>query len=486
MTKRDTDPGYKFPTPFDPGEYSCIVVYVPKHTLYYAAFWRAYEYFTTWYAWARDPLHTGKKVGELWLRGFERARKQFDNTKGECIMAITDIRIDPLDACNIQIQIDGGAEWIDKISVGNCGGGGGGSPCPVLRYNGAQLECYDTCTKTWSPIGEATDQTVNMPLPPIAILPNGSNCDATANMADYVYQCCKKIEGGLANLEGVLTSILEAYIIITAAFPITEWLAALATGFFNADSEVGKNWEQTRDFDTRPSLRAALFPYVKTDGTIDQQGFDSAIHAVEQLQHDAITTPIVLAWGDVLNIMHVIGPNGLSRMNSSAGIVGADCTTYEYNVVYDLTKTPGPFAPTFYFDGYNAQWVNGIGWKTVLRHIDGVRDVRICSIQAAFQPASLTNIDFAFHATNGINDGSIDELKAEIELTPSGTVYVTNDDEGAQHINWLGSEDGVTGLGFSRRSGVNLPEDGVTDPGGEVFVTQCSIRGRGLNPFPAP
>ena len=104
------DKGYLFPDPIDPGETECFVVYVPKHTLYLAAFWRSYEYLTTWHAWQPDIDKTAKDVAALWQAAFQLARDKYE--AGERCQ-LYDLRYKPTDPTITQASVDSGVSWFD-------------------------------------------------------------------------------------------------------------------------------------------------------------------------------------------------------------------------------------------------------------------------------------------------------------------------------------------------------------------------------------
>lgn len=107
--------GYLFPEPYDPGETVCIRVLVPKHAIYIAEFWHAYEHFTKWSSWARDDAHTAKEVAALWLSCFNVARTYYESGQ-ECEAPMSfDMRTKPGAAWITQVSVDGGVTWHDAI-----------------------------------------------------------------------------------------------------------------------------------------------------------------------------------------------------------------------------------------------------------------------------------------------------------------------------------------------------------------------------------
>lgn len=69
--------GYEIPDPIDPGDAICVRIYVPNDRLYIAAFWAAYEHFTTWIAWEKDNARRGKDAAAVWRKWYDLARADF-------------------------------------------------------------------------------------------------------------------------------------------------------------------------------------------------------------------------------------------------------------------------------------------------------------------------------------------------------------------------------------------------------------------------
>lgn len=110
--------GYVIPETVDPGVYKCIKVYVPSDTVYIGAFWRAYEFFTSWLAWARDSDHRGKDAAAVWRTGFDMARALWESGEG-CEMEII-LRQNPANKCQLQQSHDGGDTWTLAFDYNLC------------------------------------------------------------------------------------------------------------------------------------------------------------------------------------------------------------------------------------------------------------------------------------------------------------------------------------------------------------------------------
>jgi hypothetical protein len=106
--------GYPIPEPLDPGALRCFRVYVPDDTLYIGAFWRAYEFFTSWLAWERDEDHRGAAAAAVWKAAFNQARIEYEAGEG-CEDMSYDTRVKPGYPYIQQASSDGGATWHDSL-----------------------------------------------------------------------------------------------------------------------------------------------------------------------------------------------------------------------------------------------------------------------------------------------------------------------------------------------------------------------------------
>jgi hypothetical protein len=112
----DLSKAYTIPENPLPEDTVCFKVIVPSDTLYIGAFWRAYEFFTSWLAWERDESHTALQVAELWQTCFDEARAMYDaGERCECEM---DVRQKPGEPCILQKYIDGA--WVDFADLTLC------------------------------------------------------------------------------------------------------------------------------------------------------------------------------------------------------------------------------------------------------------------------------------------------------------------------------------------------------------------------------
>lgn len=93
MSSHGDGKGYLIPDDPLPEDEICITVFVPNDDLYVAAFWGAYEYFTTWKAWERDTLKRGVICGERWKQSFGAAREKWLLEGGACVSEDEDMEI---------------------------------------------------------------------------------------------------------------------------------------------------------------------------------------------------------------------------------------------------------------------------------------------------------------------------------------------------------------------------------------------------------
>jgi hypothetical protein len=267
MTKPDGK-GYEFPDPVDPGELYCFRVYVPKNPLYLGAFWNAYYYFTLWVAWARDPFHKGKDVANVWRRAVDRARAEFDKQKGDCEMAITGIRQNPLDKCKIQTQEDGGA-WVDTIDMSCCGGSGGGCTTPLRVGPQGQIQEYNSDTRQWTDTAPGENQTTTGSTPPEFATDPNARCIASVNYSEYVKLFLEKMLTVAQTAVSVGELSLEAVQMLSLLFGIPgEIIALLGTLFTGIYAGAGSVNEARLAAQDNADILCYFFRRMHADGTM--------------------------------------------------------------------------------------------------------------------------------------------------------------------------------------------------------------------------
>src|SRR4029453_7128941 len=108
--------GLIWPDPINPRSLVCIKALVPNDTLYIAAFWKAYMYFTSPLAWEDDSAHTAKDVAEIWAGAWAIAGSQWEagiRCEGEAVPF--DMRVKPGTPWVTQVSTDSGVTWHDAI-----------------------------------------------------------------------------------------------------------------------------------------------------------------------------------------------------------------------------------------------------------------------------------------------------------------------------------------------------------------------------------
>lgn len=361
-----TDKGYLVPDPIDPGDLMCFRVYVPAHTWYIGAFWSAYEFFTTWLAWARDPLHKGRQAAAVWRVAFDKARAEFERTKGVCTMAIIGIRNKPLVPCIIQYETDDGI-WHDGPDMSCCGGGGGGGCGDPLRVGSdGAIQRYDASTNTWPSTTPGLTGADNTDTPPAYTNNPQGRCLAGANYSAFVMQFLENLliaasqatdygtwaagaAVGLLTMFGNPLPIIQEFFAIAIA-TLTEQQPIIAARlaakdnvdmlclFVNRYSADGKMTAENV-----AKLRADL--YAKADATADENQKWWYVHA-----------------GDLVAIWRT---QGADNGANSKGITTADCSNCPTTVSLDFAVSKWGFAmvePAAH--GKFGSYVAGQGWRT--------------------------------------------------------------------------------------------------------------------------
>lgn len=365
--------GYLTPDPPDPEGLLCLKIYIPEHSLYVAAFWGAYQFFTHWNAWARDPLHKGLAAARVWSKAYELAREHWVKFKGACFMAITAIRQDPLDPCRIQAQFDGGPEWTQVLDMSCCGGGGGGGGClPPLRVgtNGA-IESYDPQTGEWSDTAPTITPANAEEVPPAYEGDPEAQCKAANGYYALLLDTLEKVlvAADQAGNWGAFAAEVMAWLntIFNIALPIFQQAWAFLEGVYALlDVETAARIAARDDID----FFCEVFSCTEGNGTYTQAGIDR----LRQMLYDKAETEAVeeKKWwyvhaGDIVGIM------GLTAANKGASYQVAtplDCSDCEWTADIDFRELNGGFQAQlldpFSLGGLRRYglYVPGEGWKS--------------------------------------------------------------------------------------------------------------------------
>lgn len=319
-----TNKGYIFPDPIDPEETACFKVYVPKHSYYLAAFWRAYEYFTQWSAWQRDPEHKASEVAALWKTCYELARSQYETGEG-CEM-IPEFRLND-ETCLLEV---------------NCN------------------ESDDPELDNWQPVvttafDPRSDGDVPEPFPSGA-LPEGQSgaCVAADSAAQYFQNAVNGyvevfVSTGVLGLivAGVIDFITDLInvarsIIFAKAF---ETGLLIDPGTLEADY-AGFDWDV---------LKCILADAYAENGSMSEANFLAMMSDFNDRWADNQIWTVVSFFAELL------GFNGMTTAALWSGSTEADCSdcadTWHYEI--DFLIESGSAIWT----GTPATWFSGQGWK---------------------------------------------------------------------------------------------------------------------------
>jgi hypothetical protein len=478
--------GYAVPDPIDPHELVCFRVYVPKDSWYIGAFWGAYEYFTTWLAWARDPLHKGKEAAAVWRRAFDKARLEYETTKGVCEMNITGIRQDPLNPCNLQVEFDGNNNWTTVADLSKCGGGSGGCDC-VYRFNGTNIQKIDDCSGEWVDAGPAYDPTIDTPIPKGLQLPAGQKCNAAANIAAEVERIAdqlaqSQVDGfSLYSAASVVAGIVGLY--GPPTFLITAFIAAIEAAFVAA----GDSWEDAVDYDATEWLKQAIFAGIGEDGTYTLEGYAVTIQR-------ATPEGLFAADGEelkksvIFRLLLAMGPFTLSHFNTSHGITDADCTALEWSHVFNFEHLIS--TQWVRVQNYNVKWgvQNEAGWQT--EHFNNATGYYTgILIGVGFQSTEIKSVRVVYNAEAGANDQPGAPAVSIFDLAdvppgladagaPLGSENVV---DGTDQILTVTFDETVSGLALAMIVASDV--DGTSPVGGSGTIKRITVSGVGLDPF---
>jgi len=349
------------PEPPSPYELECFKVYVPKHTLYIGAFWRVYEFFTTWIAWTRDPFHKGKQAAALWRTAYDKARELYELTKGTCEMNVTGIRQNPNNKCELQVEFDGNNQWITVADMKDCNGCGGGG---AMQFDGVNVSIYNDCTGEFEPSGEPFNPITSHIYDSLYDPDEQGRCNGAANIAvwsNYVSDESLSLLA-TAGVAGAAASFIIGTLgsFAGAGFLTESLIASLLAELVNSAELL----ESAAAIDITEELRNILYPYMDDDGTIREPNFTEAVVSLyARRDEETIDTPERVRWGHEANIISALGPSVISRQNKYAGITDADCTGAGWVHLFDFTTSRNGWVQN-HVDG--ALWVSGEGWTDVL------------------------------------------------------------------------------------------------------------------------
>jgi len=141
MKRKNPPMAWDLPLVIDPPETICFQINVPNERFHLAAFYGAIYLLTRWYAWKPDAGHTGRLVGKVWMKIFDKL------IGGQCTIPPKQgsagaegdenlIRQNPDNPCELQTSIDG-INWCTFADLSLCipaapqaGGQGSTPPAP--------------------------------------------------------------------------------------------------------------------------------------------------------------------------------------------------------------------------------------------------------------------------------------------------------------------------------------------------------------------
>ena len=473
--------GYAFPDPPSPYDLVCFRVYVPNHNLYVGAFWQAYQFFTSWIAWWRDPLKRGREAAAIWRTAYDKARALYEITKGQCEMNVTGVRQHPNDKCVLQVEFDGNNVWVDVANFKDCNGCGGGG---AIQFDGVNVSIYNDCTGEFEPSGEPYNPTITHIYDSLYSPDTQGQCNGAANIAawsKYVSDNSLSIFS-TAGVVGAAASFIVGTLanFAGAGFLTESLIASLLAQFIDEGDLFG----DAADIDISEELKNILYPYMDEDGTIREPNFTEAITALyARRDEETIDTPERVRWGHETNIMSALGPSVVSRQNKYAGIEDADCSSSGWVETFDFTTGKHGW---FVNSMGSAVYETGEGWTDILE-IDGFGSYRRTAVIAVSMPVTtLTSARIFYVASLGLDSGDPDidrttELFNNAKTTPN-RFNETLTQDGEYEFTWSGTQSDMGKLIAQVTVGFN---DGgtPTDPGGDLTISKIILSGTGDNPF---
>lgn len=387
--------GYLTPDPPDPPDVICIKVFIPKDMLYIAAFWGAYQFFTNWNAWARDPLKKGKRAAVVWKRAFEMARAHWLIFQGDCGDMINNLRSKPLEPCILQALNDDGT-WVDIFDA-SCCGGGSGDPClPQLRVSNGTIERYDPGTGTWVPVGPQTPP-VTVPLnpPPYPVSSDGACISATnfgALIENRKNKLAATVSAGLLIGDTILTAF-DLLISLTGYGWVLSVIGSLIDGIYQ---DLQFQYAEVAAYDIEEVAICMALPHYSNDGAMTENHVALFLIDINAyLTNFDPISPQATAWRYVYSWVKAAGPEGMQLAASYMGITEGACDNCTWEQEFDFTVSSWGFARGDY-EGVpelnpGGQYVPGSGWKTQL-----IGDRPFCHVRLLMERTEITGYTFDY------------------------------------------------------------------------------------------
>lgn len=396
-------------------------------------------------------------------------------------MNVTGMRQDPLNPCNLQVEFDGNNQWVTVADLSKCGGSSGGCDC-VYRFNGSTIQHWDDCAKAWADSGPAYNPSTDAPRPLLTILPSGSQCDATWNVAEEVYRQTQIVADALAIEADAFGAVLAIGGVLNMFSPVSGWASTLVAAIEVLLAEAGDLWDTAALYDDRAELRQSIYAGIGDDGTYDLAGYKRTMDKYATYY----TTPVInatdLRRGLTFAMLTAMGPGSLQAFNKSHNLVDQDCTGFEWVHVFDFqTSSSGWYK--FLSDGKLAgQWVYGDGWNcTFIVNSSGA--YRPANIQAGWQQTHIEKIKVVFDSAHGVQDQSARIILWTYPYVDNvSTVIVLHEIVDGENQEWEYALDADMS-GIAVELNVAIDNGGNTDPGGSGRIKQIVLSGTGVNPF---
>lgn len=356
--------GYLIPDNPEPETDVCVRVYIPNDPLYIAAFWGGYEHFTSWNAWMRDELKRGAVAASRWKQAFVRARNEWLCADGEC--GIMDVRQNDAVPCELEKRASCGDEWVRFAVLGDC--------VPKMRLvgSGSGLVLEQLTSGGWisaaGDIGPYEDRFDGPYVPAWSDPPVGQtgNCLATANAVAYTSWALDEIAGKMLsgiNILGVISTVVG----IVVSFAEFNWVGAIADGYLEVFEFLGDIWQDVIDYFIDGELGVFLVCLYEPDGSMTRENWQDVIDEITAYRATLTDDYKRIKWQLVKLYFLALGPVGMSRIASAAGIREADCgeTDCGWFVEFDFTVSDWGFVP-LNLHGYDCGvWQEGVGWRGI-------------------------------------------------------------------------------------------------------------------------
>lgn len=482
---------YEIPDNYLPGGYRCLKIFVPDEDHYVDQFWAAYEFFAQWTAWARDDLKRGKQVAYKWRVGFDMARQLFE-TFGGCDMAITGIRANPANKCELQYSSDNGSSWVTFANIQDCASSGGIGGLHDITIENNVIVGKDQCGDT-VPLGPQSESRYNGEVVPLYPNANqGDNCIAGANAANYLQNELKRWSNIRLTVIGYIQTVLDILQGLSLVFPEGAWSIPIWEAFAVAYEWSEDWWNDIAALDIEADLAAIISAYYEPNGTMTRENHAALVDEMKShYSGPPTTTSTESAWFIVTFIVNRLGTVGMSRISTAGGITTADCSASNFRHVWDFTANSGNWSkygapeidPLLETAKFTAPY-----WHSVLFNGGGVdpANYRACGIIATpVQAFTLTGIKVVYDLDGGSTE-VLYTLGANFDYK-SGGVWTndeaTNPAEGNEQVlQWSGNVASVQAI----RVQINCGYDGTapyTDPGGVGAIRRIEITGLGIDPF---